>query len=1671
MADELMELTSGAHGAPGAFVSGGGDAPGAAGTSAVDGSQTNAAGGAGGAGGAGSSGGGAAAAAARDDVDMEGDDSCLPLLTEKVLVETAQQVLPLRRKAAYMRKQTEGMAFPFFDLVVCVNHRGGYDAVVARREWTAVYRASRKNLSAKPRNSSGGFDFRKAYDTYLTPIMEHIKGRYRIPPPNDEQLNRINLEFSEGAPRSRAPSVPKVVSPRAAEGNTASPVSVQAAAAPDVPEADQPSEERTESFCADEPAVSVAAQLADEALQAIRSYRLEALSEDCPDVTAGSLDLMEDAFLQQSSRAQAANQGVRVCVTGSNGNGKSFLLDKMLMVGEPTPALYGRGSRVITPSEHGATTSAVDTEFNDLEAVSYAANLLLSDAEMMFEDKDSDSERAGAASRATGGAGSPSASRVAATTSPARKRAHLRSSQPTDDGEATDAEDDDEGNSLAESEAMDEARACVQPAEGFLPDGTFADSAYRKQQIDALAVYKSFCDDGGAGAAQFEHFLVPSREAGKSLTAKRLRIRRGSTYHIFVRYKCASEVLAGLNEVAQHRAEHERDRTDRAARARFRATKELRSEFLVQPDGVPKEFTATEEHIKPDLLERLGCSFIFRGAGKRVFDDRVWARKKLDEILSQKTAHAIADVVLFAPCNLLPRNVEWMDAPGSGDEDALKQIELEEALAESDVVVHVLHRSLREAANDIDFLYRPMPRLLPRMVPEKCRPHERRVKLVFLRIAEPRSKLSAKALVENWNTSVAGAARAAAESTRNELQVILEDVAGNERAAEIVENTLVETVSPLLFSSLMLNREFFGRNSQLCRKALQYCGAGALIAAFGGTAGGGGATVLHDVERLLAAAIGISDVSGTTGPDATLSNLGFPWEGVRTYAIADSAKSRCAKLVKRRSATRGMVVESLLKHLLDGNDCPAAKLRKLTKLPAFRKKLDDMKKKFADESGSILGKLESKLRSQPAAARSALLRSHRGRNNALPIYSHLRTALESSFVVDKFLVEVGHLVDEAVDMLTSEMAKFLLHELLPHITIDAAAARDSVTAAGGSTALRSSARARQRWERTAKCRYGAILYGLFSGAATDQQARVVLLYRPEAEEGQSAGADVGPDLSSTKPQDWKRARITGFDTTTYRHRVAFSEDQAEETVNFLEEWVRPTTKDSKFEEVEPTKASSAGLGDEPSTMDALYRLLPPDMDAATSATVHRIKSYCVGPFRHAMLAQLKPLRDWCSAKHIQRTCRSRLSSSLQEMLAKLNQRPETRGAGGVDDLWIQLKNHTQELIHDLADEVCADLETGWISRFRQFHKSMASNRTRFGLFKCVMSFAESLDTDATNQTALWERHKAVASVLRNRLVEAHQTCKTLRARVHDKKLRETELQGILHRVHAVRVAVDLLNSNWQPFTAAAAPRAPPVSEATESRASLRELHRFLAADGVAAKATYPGRPARLKGAPGFVIKANELPRTMALYEALTRALTVVDATEADLERRVKAMRALLMERVVHAHHSPDPTRKRDVREELAAIVSKSADELIVQHCTALDGRWLPGDVLVLRAFCDTFGPIEVVTLKGVVTMIPMPNSAGSRRGRNTFKIAWTPRTGAVVMVPEQKKPRVPRPPKAVKRPRDDGETGLDMAVGPPTAMEVAVSSSGSQQPSSLPAADLPATASQVDSSIESTLDV
>mmetsp|Transcript_15927 Transcript_15927/g.47212 ORF Transcript_15927/g.47212 Transcript_15927/m.47212 type:complete len:1667 (+) Transcript_15927:173-5173(+) len=108
-------------------------------------------------------------------------------------------------------------------------------------------------------------------------------------------------------------------------------------------------------------------------------------------------------------------------------------------------------------------------------------------------------------------------------------------------------------------------------------------------------------------------------------------------------------------------------------------------------DGLEAELDRAHESTR----DHFGKQWIHQGSGRRVFDDRVYIKTRLDAVLSGPAADLIEAVHMIVPCSLLDTGLggALVDTPGLGDPNPIKSARATRVIESADGILVFSNRS------------------------------------------------------------------------------------------------------------------------------------------------------------------------------------------------------------------------------------------------------------------------------------------------------------------------------------------------------------------------------------------------------------------------------------------------------------------------------------------------------------------------------------------------------------------------------------------------------------------------------------------------------------------------------------------------------------------------------------------------------------------------------------------------------------------------------------------------------------------------------------------------------------------------------------------------------------------------------------------------------------------
>eukprot|EP00961_Rhodomonas_salina_P140479 1890293-Rhodomonas_salina.1 len=259
-----------------------------------------------------------------------------------------------------------------------------------------------------------------------------------------------------------------------------------------------------------------------------------------------------------------------------------------------------------------------------------------------------------------------------------------------------------------------------------------------QREHEAAAQIANFCMTNTLDG--FPSFIFPLIRPSDSTTACAISARRGRRFQLVLEYFSRNEVLPewqlykALKKSSKDSAKTNREFIEKQVMEAMGLSKVFDAQQFLDkfdPDMGPEMIRTAMPEFDSVLGKRVG----FAGAGLSAVEDRILIRAILnnaqgikDEFthaivlpsgettghtmlsgdgesrtaFGRRTYVALKKIVLFAPCDILPvTESEWVDLPGGGDSDPIKQRNLRQKLSRAEAVMAVVDRSLEAATSTV----------------------------------------------------------------------------------------------------------------------------------------------------------------------------------------------------------------------------------------------------------------------------------------------------------------------------------------------------------------------------------------------------------------------------------------------------------------------------------------------------------------------------------------------------------------------------------------------------------------------------------------------------------------------------------------------------------------------------------------------------------------------------------------------------------------------------------------------------------------------------------------------------------------------------------------------------------------------------------------------------------
>jgi hypothetical protein len=211
--------------------------------------------------------------------------------------------------------------------------------------------------------------------------------------------------------------------------------------------------------------------------------------------------------------------------------------------------------------------------------------------------------------------------------------------------------------------------------------------------------------DGAPDSESKRGFMLPSESGGVSTTRIAVKVRKGTVYHLVMRYKTEDDIRAELGEFDwEQLVDLDLDNSDDpdAVNVKYKLEMLLRVAGLdpeeVDYENVTKPTSRDEVVICDEIKNKLKLGFeFFSGRGRKLLDDRLYVRSHLWNVMQNAGfACILQECIVYVPADVL-EGVELLDAPGTGVESPQEQLQLTEALRIADTIIVCMQRNLQDA--------------------------------------------------------------------------------------------------------------------------------------------------------------------------------------------------------------------------------------------------------------------------------------------------------------------------------------------------------------------------------------------------------------------------------------------------------------------------------------------------------------------------------------------------------------------------------------------------------------------------------------------------------------------------------------------------------------------------------------------------------------------------------------------------------------------------------------------------------------------------------------------------------------------------------------------------------------------------------------------------------------
>jgi len=196
---------------------------------------------------------------------------------------------------------------------------------------------------------------------------------------------------------------------------------------------------------------------------------------------------------------------------------------------------------------------------------------------------------------------------------------------------------------------------------------------------------------------------LPQDDVQGSCTAHLTTVRYGSKWQAVIEFKSFKEIFKGYDNL-------NKSKRTKLMEAVLSINPDLSdnetsssSSKRIKEDTIPESKKDAERYIPPKLKDFIDYvkGIIILSVGKNSVADRLFVRYEIKKIMD-KLGPIIKEITIFAPSSILNEQISLVDAPGCGDADNFKGMQLKEAIGRAKSVVYVSCRDPEATASNVE---------------------------------------------------------------------------------------------------------------------------------------------------------------------------------------------------------------------------------------------------------------------------------------------------------------------------------------------------------------------------------------------------------------------------------------------------------------------------------------------------------------------------------------------------------------------------------------------------------------------------------------------------------------------------------------------------------------------------------------------------------------------------------------------------------------------------------------------------------------------------------------------------------------------------------------------------------------------------------------------------------